>query len=106
MSCSLTKVDARNFTGTTGNSVQLKVDSDSGKAFLVSAVYAGKAFSTPWLFTIVKGANQLLVLFEDPTDGDPVRIQEACAGGGGVNTLRQFEFDPVGPSQSFVITGL
>jgi hypothetical protein len=104
MACKLTKVALRTFQGKTGALVPITVDSDSGGAFVVSAVYADKALSSPWSFTIVAGYHQLSVLIENPNAGDPTRIQEVCDSGN--QTLVEFNFDPAGPTQSLVIVGI
>jgi hypothetical protein len=105
MACKLTEVDVRTYNGSTGASVQIAVDSDLGKAFIVSAVYAGIAIVSPWKFTIVAGAKQLQVVVGNPNVGDVTRIQEACDGGS-KNKLAEFDFDPLGAAQAFVIIGI
>lgn len=104
MACKLAKIGRRTFQGKTGADVQITVTSDSSEAFIVSAVYAGTALSRPWSFQIIAGSHQLSVLVENPTVGDPTRIQEVCNGGN--QTLVEFNFDPTGPTQSLVIVGI
>jgi hypothetical protein len=106
MACKLTKTaGVRNYNGAIGASVQIAVDSNLNKAFIVSAVYAGNALVSPWKLVIVAGASQLQVLVANPNVGDLTRIQEAC-GDGGSNTLDEFNFDPLGATQAFVISGI
>ena len=104
MACKLTKVAPRTFNGKTGDTVQITVDSDSGAAFIVSAIYDGNSLSSPWTFQIGAGPKQLAVVVEDPNVGDPIRIQEVC--GGSNQTLVASNFDPQGPTQALVIIGV
>jgi len=96
--------------GKVGDEVEITVTSDSGGAFIVSAEYppptkCRKNPSGTWSFTILPGYNQLGVLVENPKAGDPTRIVEVC-GDSTTHTLRQYNFDPQGPTQFFSIKGL
>ena len=104
MACKLTKVSLRTFNGKTGDSVKIAVDSDSGAAFISSAIYDDKPLSPPWELQIVAGPKQLAVVVENPNVGDPTRIQEFCNGS--KQTLVEFNFDPTGPTQALVIIGM
>jgi len=98
------------FEGAAPQKVEINVDSDSAAAFIVSAEYppptkCQKNPSGTWSFTILPGYNQLGVLVENPKAGDPTRIVEVC-GDGTTHILRQYNFDPQGPTQFFSIKGL
>jgi hypothetical protein len=112
MACKLSSSEdpKADFEGRVGSEVEIAVNSDSGGAFAVSAEYppptkCRKNPSGTWSFTILSGYNQLGLLVENPKAGDGTRIVEVCERGT-TNTLRQFNFDPQGPTQFFSIKGL
>lgn len=103
MACKLTKSDKPrvDFEGTAGEQVKLGIDSDSGGAIIVAAIYAGKQISDPWKFTLVSGNKLLTILVDNPVPRDWTTIQEICNGK--KKTLLHYPFDPDGPTQSFRI---
>src|SRR6266852_4208383 len=109
MACKLTtSADPKaDLEGSTDAEVTITIESKSGKAFIVSMAYPHdtplkKDATGNWVFKVLKSYNQLGILVEDPNRGDLVKIQEDC-GGGTKNTLRQYNFDPVGPTQFFSV---
>lgn len=112
MTCKLNPSDdlKADFEGQVGNDVEINVTSESGGAFIVSAMYppptkCRKNPSGSWSFTILSAYNQLGVLVENPKAGDPTQIIEVC-GNGSTHTLRDYKFDPQGPTQFLSIKGL
>jgi hypothetical protein len=89
------------FSGKTGDQIQIGVTSDSGGAVIVSAIYNHVHLAAPWMFTLVQGNHRLLVLVDNPVPRDWTTIQEMCNPG--TQTLAHFPFDPDGPTEAFNI---
>lgn len=107
MSCALktSEDDNCDFDATVGSSVTLSIKGMRGSAKIVSATYAGQVLTSPWVFHVLAGKKNLMVGYENTVVGDNTILQEDC-NDGTKNTLREFGYDPYGPSQMFCIRGI